>query len=68
MDQPSVIIGAGTLGKALAEWGDTGQDVVLGRGEEIPSEIVLTGAWEGGCKWVSINRLCGSCRRLILTD
>jgi hypothetical protein len=42
-DQPSVIIGAGRLGKALAEWGDTGRDVVLGRGEAIPEEIVMAG-------------------------
>jgi len=52
VDQPSVIIGAGTLGKALAEWGDTGQDVVLGRGKEIPSEIVLT----GGCVCLGVDQ------------
>ncbi|CAM9994542.1 unnamed protein product, partial [Hapterophycus canaliculatus] len=35
IDQPSVIVGGGKLGTALASMG-MGEDLVLGRGEEIP--------------------------------
>lgn len=35
IDQPSVIIGRGKMGTALASMG-MGEDLVLGRGEEIP--------------------------------
>lgn len=45
VDQPSVIIGGGKLGRALAEWGGTGLDVIVGRGEAIPEEIEMPGAW-----------------------
>lgn len=61
MDQPSVIIGGGRLGRALAEWGKEakGADVVLGRGEvatAMPDQIVggccvwvILGGWVAGC-------------------
>ncbi len=55
VDQPSVIIGKGRLGKALAEWGGfagnsteegkTVGDVLVGRGEALPS--VLYGRGKG---------------------
>lgn len=45
-----MIIGKGTLGKALAEWGGTGADVLLGRGDAIPDEIALPGVC-GGWFW-----------------
>lgn len=35
IDQPSVIVGRGKLGTALASMG-MGEDLVLGRGEDIP--------------------------------
>lgn len=52
MDQPSVIIGGGgKLATALAEWGGTGLDVILGRGDAVPEEVKMPGAclfWGGG--------------------
>ena len=40
IDQPSVIIGKGKLGQALAEWSTFGKDdVLLGRGEAIPPTL-----------------------------
>lgn len=46
-----MIIGGGRLGQALAEWGGTGADVIVGRGGEIPEEIVMPGAWFIGMGW-----------------
>ncbi|CAN0259526.1 unnamed protein product [Ectocarpus sp. 12 AP-2014] len=48
IDQPSVIIGRGKLGTALASMG-MGEDVVLGRGEAIPDSLPCSsGRGEGG--------------------